>query len=158
KEKAVPIDHRGRGGSESRLRLTAPARRTGPRTPRPCALVLAWLLVVPAFLAASGCSGGRRVPPLRLRHRSLAAPVDARAPPPPESAVRGIAAIMASRFGLPLPGSVTVYVYEGRESFEQGLIQDAGLSSARAAELSEYAIGISGRRLLLLNDDGPNRD
>jgi hypothetical protein len=117
--------------------------------------VLAYLLVI--IVALAGCSGGRVVLPLSIEVAALTGPVDARALRSTEGAVRGIAAIMTRHFGLPMPAHVTVYVYEGREAFEQGLIQDAGLTSLRAGELSEYAIGISGRRLLLLNDERSNR-
>jgi len=48
---------------------------------------------------------------------------------------------------------VTVYVYASREVFEQGLIHDANVSPTRAAELSDFAIGVGKRRQLLLNDE-----
>ncbi|MBI2206305.1 MAG: hypothetical protein HYU41_20930 [Candidatus Rokubacteria bacterium] len=74
-----------------------------------------------------------------------------------ESAVRGVASIVASEFGLPVPAKFTVYVYGSRRVFEQGLIEDARLSPARAAELSEFAIGVGKRRQLLFNDDNERR-
>lgn len=54
---------------------------------------------------------------------------------------------------MPLPAQFTVYVYSGRQVFEQGLIHDAHVSPVRAAELSEFAVGIGKRRQLLLNDE-----
>ena len=65
--------------------------------------------------------------PLQL-DPSLAAPTDARALRTTDDAVRGIAAIMARSFGLPVPGSVVVLVYGGRRAFEQGLMRDARVS------------------------------
>jgi hypothetical protein len=67
--------------------------------------------------------------------------------------VLGIAAIMIKDLNMPLPAQFTVYVYSGRQVFERGLINDAQVSPARAAELSEFAVGIGKRRQLLLNDE-----
>ncbi|PYM14001.1 MAG: hypothetical protein DMD81_19315, partial [Candidatus Rokuibacteriota bacterium] len=58
---------------------------------------------------------------------------------------------------LPVPDELTVYVYPTRAFFEQGLIQDAHVSPARAAELSEFAIGVGKRRQLLFNDAAYDR-
>ena len=55
--------------------------------------------------------------PLWLDPISLAAPSDPRALSTTEEAVRGIAAIMARRFGLAVPDRVTVYVYGERRAF-----------------------------------------
>jgi hypothetical protein len=49
---------------------------------------------------------------------------------------------------------VNVYVYHNRQSFERGLVEDANVSPNRAAELSDFAIGVGKRRQLLLNDEG----
>jgi hypothetical protein len=53
-----------------------------------------------------------------------------------------------------MPSAFTAYVYSGREGFERGLVADAHVSPIRAAELSEFAVGIGKRRQLLLNDEG----
>ena len=74
-----------------------------------------------------------------------------------ESAVRGVAAVVAKDLGLPVPSELTVYVYGSRRVFEQGLIEDARLTPARAAELSEFAIGVGKRRQLLFNDEMERR-
>jgi len=71
-----------------------------------------------------------------------------------EETARGIAPILKQGFGLPLPKRVNVFVYLGRLAFERGLVVEEGLSQARAAELSDFAIGIAGRRELLLNQGG----
>lgn len=106
----------------------------------------------------SGCGSGRLVVPVAMDARALTTPVDARALVTHEDAVRGIAAILVHDLDLPVPGEVTVYVYGTRRVFEQGLIRDAHVSPARAAELSDFAIGIGKRRRLLLNDEGTERN
>jgi len=73
---------------------------------------------------------------------------------PPAETVQSIARVMVTELHLPVPGEVTVYVYGARESFERGLVHDARVSPRRAAELSEFAIGVGKRRQLLLNADG----
>ncbi|PYN28372.1 MAG: hypothetical protein DMD99_00030 [Candidatus Rokuibacteriota bacterium] len=96
-----------------------------------------------------GGSSGRVVLPLWLDPASLAPPSDARALGSTQAAVRGVAAIMAKNFGLAVPDRVTVYVYTGRQAFEQGLIQDARVSPVLAAKLSDFAIGVGGRGQML---------
>jgi hypothetical protein len=91
--------------------------------------------------------------PVNLHANTLQTPTDAEDLRSPETAVRGIAAIMVRDLGLVLPERVTVYVYSGREFFEQGLIRDADIAPVRAAELSDFAIGVGKRRQLLLHDE-----
>jgi len=52
-----------------------------------------------------------------------------------------------------MPASFTLYVYGGRQPFEQGLVHDAQVAPVRAAELSEFAVGIGKRRQLLLHHE-----
>lgn len=85
---------------------------------------------------------------------SLAGSVAERAFTGHESMVRTVAAIMVHDLRLPLPDQVTVYVYASRHVFERGLVEDAQISPGRAAELSEFAIGIGRPRQILLSDDG----
>jgi hypothetical protein len=59
--------------------------------------------------------------------------------------------------GLPVPDRVTVYVYGSRGTFEEGLVRDGHLSPARAAELSEYAVGVGRPRQLLFHDVSTER-
>jgi hypothetical protein len=106
------------------------------------------------LLVVAGCGSGRLVLPMSLDGGALVVPRDARALTTNDAAIRGISAILVKDLALPLPESFTVYVYSGRQPFEQGLIQDAQVSPVRAAELSEFAVGIGKRRLLLLNDEG----
>lgn len=113
------------------------------------ALALALLVV--------GCGSSRLVLPVTIEPDALPLPADARALTTHEAAVRGIAAIFVHELGLPVPEQVTVYVYGSRAVFEQGLIRDGQVSPARAAELSDFAIGVGRRRQLLLNDEGAER-
>lgn len=106
-----------------------------------------------ALVVVAGCGSGRVVLPFQLDASTLVPPRDSRALATHETAVRGLAAILVRDLGLPMPPSFTVYVYSGRHVFEQGLIQDAHVTPVRAAELSEFAVGIGKRRQLLLNDD-----
>jgi len=96
---------------------------------------VAWLSCVVAVLA--GGTDGRVVIPLRL-DPSLAAPIDPRTLRTTDDAVRGIAAIMARRLGLPVPDSVAVLVYGGRRAFAQGLMRDA--RSRRCSRFSSRTI------------------
>jgi hypothetical protein len=115
---------------------------------RPIGFVLLAALVVVA-----GCGSGRVVLPFQLDAGTLVPPRDAGVLTTHERAVRGLSAILVRDLGLPMPAHFTVYVYSGRQVFEQGLIQDAQVTPIRAAELSEFAVGIGKRRQLLLNDD-----
>jgi hypothetical protein len=105
----------------------------------------------------AGCGSGRLVVPVTMEAGSLTTPANSRALATHEDAVRGIAAILVHDLGVPVPREVTVYVYGTRRVFEQGLVRDAHVSPARAAELSDFAIGIGKRRQLLLNDEGTER-
>jgi hypothetical protein len=105
------------------------------------------------LLAIAGCGSGRMVLPFTLDAATIAAP----SPPvfaTTEDAIRGISVILVRDLSLPLPYRFTAYVYSGRQGFERGLVEDANVAPVRAAELSEFAVGIGKRRLLLLNDEG----
>jgi len=112
-----------------------------------CGFITLFLLVVVA-----GCGSGRVVLPITI-DPGLTPPQSVIGMTTHEQAVRGIAAILVKDLELPVPQQVTVYVYASREVFEQGLIQDAKVSPSRAAELSDFAIGVGKRRQLLLNDE-----
>ena len=105
----------------------------------------------------AGGSDGRVIVPLWLDPLSLTAPTDARTLRTTDEAVRGIAAIMAKSFGLPVPHRVVVHVYGGRRAFEQGLMRDARVSPVQAATLSDFAIGVGTRGQMLLNDQPADR-
>jgi hypothetical protein len=125
---------------------------------RPRILRLFGLSALLGLVVVAGCGSGRFIYPVAMDPAALARPASARALKTHEDAVRGISAILVHDLGLPVPGSVTVYVYESRRVFERGLIHDAHVSPARAAELSDFAIGIGKRRQLLLNDEGTERN
>src|SRR4030095_11576889 len=105
--------------------------------------VVARFAVVPLMVLLAGCGSGRSAVPFSLYTPALALPDSTRFRST-EDAVRGIAGILALAFGLPRPERVGVFVYPGRLAFERGLVLDAGLDEARAAELSSFAIGIGG--------------
>jgi hypothetical protein len=71
-----------------------------------------------------------------------------------EATVRGVASLLTRELALPVPDRVMVYIYTSRAVFEQGLMNDGRLPAVRAAELSEFAVGVGKRRQLLLQDEG----
>ena len=107
-----------------------------------------------ALTSFAGCGSGRLVLPFTIDPTVLAPPTDSAQLVSHEDAIRGISAILVRDLKLPLPTSFTAYVYSGRDGFERGLVTDANVSPIRAAELSEFAVGIGKRRQLLLNDEG----
>jgi hypothetical protein len=123
--------------------------------PRRHLSVVAFPLLI-LVLSLTACrAGGRVVLPVDLED-----PVPAAALRFPddfashEATVRGIARLLSRGLGLPVPAHVTVYLYSSRAVFERGLVDDGRLQPGRAAELSEFAIGVGKRRQLLLQDDG----
>jgi hypothetical protein len=112
------------------------------------------LLVVLLLAIIGGCGNGRMVLPISIDPTTITVPTDGRELRTDAAAVRGIAAILARDLGLPVPSRFTVYLYGSAKSFERGLVQDGDVSPARAAELSDFAIGVGRRRQLLLNEEG----
>jgi hypothetical protein len=104
-------------------------------------------------LSVAGCGSGRVVLPFTLDSTTLALPDSSRDFATTENAIRGISALIVRDLALPLPPTFTAYVYSDRHGFERGLIDDANVAPVRAAELSEFAVGIGKRRQLLLNDE-----
>jgi hypothetical protein len=115
-------------------------------------LVCSFLLLV-ALVIVAGCGSGRVVLPVTIDPNTQLAPGDSKELTNHERAVQGIAAILVKDLKLPMPEKVTVFVYSSRQVFEQGLIRDAHVSPVRAAELSDFAIGVGRRRQLLFNDE-----
>jgi hypothetical protein len=114
------------------------------------------VLALATTVVIGGCGAtrtGRTVVPIAMDPAALSAPSDSRALTTHDAAVRGIAGILVKELRLPVPDQVTVFVYASRQVFEQGLIQDAHVSPVRAAELSDFAIGVGKRRQLLFNDE-----
>jgi hypothetical protein len=110
--------------------------------------------VLLSIVVIATCGAARTVISFSIDPATIVVPRDARALNTHEAAVRGLTAILVRELGLPMPATFTLYVYGGRLPFEHGLVQDAQVAPARAAELSEFAVGIGKRRQLLLNDDG----
>ena len=118
--------------------------------------VVGGVIALATMLVVGGCAAsraGRTVVPIAMDPSALTAPADSRALTTHDAAVRGIAGILVKDMNLPVPEQVTVYVYSTRQVFEQGLVQDANVSPVRAAELSDFAIGVGKRRQLLFNDE-----
>src|SRR5919109_3892607 len=112
------------------------------------------LCVVLLLSIIGGCGNGRIVLPISIDPTTITVPSDGRELRTDPAAVRGIAAILARDLGLPVPPRFTVYLYGSAKSFERGLVHDGDVSPARAAELSDFAIGVGRRRQLLLNEEG----
>jgi hypothetical protein len=118
-------------------------------------------LALAVLVCAAGCATGRLVVPIDFDANALARPARVQDFTSHEATVRGIAGILTNELGLPVPPHVTVYVYSSRSVFEQGLINDARISPVRAAELSDFAVGVGKRGQLLLHretDDPRNRE
>ncbi|MBI1737132.1 MAG: hypothetical protein HYR51_18325 [Candidatus Rokubacteria bacterium] len=114
------------------------------------------VVALATLLVIGGCAAtraGRTVVPIAMDPAALTPPADSRALTTHDAAVRGIAGILVKEMKLPVPEQVTVYVYSSRQVFEQGLVHDANVSPVRAAELSDFAIGVGKRRQLLFNDE-----
>ncbi|MGH7335529.1 MAG: hypothetical protein ACREKS_22845, partial [Candidatus Rokuibacteriota bacterium] len=111
------------------------------------------VLLLALLLALASCAVNRSVVAVDLTAHTLVRPSSAERLTSPAEAVQGIAAIMVRDLGLTVPERVTVYLYSGREVFEQGLIRDAHIAPVRAAELSDFAVGVGKRRQLLLHDE-----
>jgi hypothetical protein len=115
-------------------------------------LACGFLLLV-AVVVVAGCGSSRMVLPVTIDPNTQVSPADSKELTNHERAVQGISAILAKDLKMPMPDKVTVYVYSSRQVFEQGLIRDAHVSPVRAAELSDFAIGVGRRRQLLFNDE-----
>ena len=115
-------------------------------------LACGFLLLV-AVVIVAGCGSSRVVLPVTIDPATQVSPADSKELTNHERAVQGISAILAKDLRMPMPDKVTVYVYSSRQVFEQGLIRDAHVSPVRAAELSDFAIGVGRRRQLLFNDE-----
>jgi hypothetical protein len=110
-------------------------------------------LLIALALAAAGCAQGRTVVPVRMQPAaSVPTPIVSDLSSH-EATVRTVAGVITRDIGLPLPDTVMVYVYSSRAVFEQGLVDDGQVSRVRAAELSDFAIGVGKRRQLLLHQE-----
>ena len=112
-------------------------------------------LVVPVLIAlVAGAVAGDEP-----RRERVVFSIDLRAPrlvaPPIESAVQRLAGVLERELGLPMPPRVTLYVYESRERFRQGLVFDGAVAPAVAAEYAEFALGVAVPQTFFLRAGGP---
>ena len=71
-------------------------------------------------------------------------------PPPHRAAVEEIVTIMRSEMALPLPERVSVFVYDSRAAFREGLMDEGYVAADRVNEIASFAAGLArpGRVLL----------
>ena len=112
-----------------------------------------WALALVVAVAAAGCAQGRTVVPVHMQPSAFGIPFQTLDHSSYEATVHTVAGVIARDLALPLPDTVTVYVYSSRQVFEQGLIDDGRISRVRAAELSDFAVGVGKRRQLLLHHE-----
>jgi hypothetical protein len=110
-------------------------------------------LVFLGAVVAYGCGTAPGVP-TALHAQALGAVNGATAIAGHDRAIQERIALIVRDLGLPVPPDFSVFVYPSRERFREGLVRDAHISPARAAELAEFAIGVGKRRVLLFNDEG----
>jgi hypothetical protein len=68
-----------------------------------------------------------------------------------EQVVDTVRAMLTTDIGLPLPDSVNVYIYDTREKFRQGLIDEAWVNPQGVDELAAFAVGLARPGRVLLN-------
>jgi hypothetical protein len=92
------------------------------------------------------------------RERAVFA-IDLRVPRPAaprlESAVRRLAGVLERDLGLPMPPRLTLYVYESRERFRDGLVYDGSIAPTVAASYAEFALGVAVPQTFFLRAAGP---
>jgi len=108
----------------------------------------AFLLFAPLLLLAT-CGAGRIA--IDVNAAAQTHPVAAASP---EQLVDTIATIISRDIGLPLPANVRAFVYDDRDSFRKGLIDDAYVSESAADTLATFAIGLARPGRVLLNVKG----
>src|SRR5947207_3558618 len=71
-------------------------------------------------------------------------------PPAHRAAVEEIVGVMRDDLGLPVPQRVSVFVYDSRADFREGLMDEGYVSSDRVNEIASFAAGLArpGRVLL----------
>jgi hypothetical protein len=70
-----------------------------------------------------------------------------------ETVLRAVAALVTTKFGLPLRAPIKAYVYTSREAFEHGLVADARVSSAMARDQAAFALGVGTAQGIYLRGD-----
>jgi hypothetical protein len=69
----------------------------------------------------------------------------------PREDVETVKAVLTQEIGLPLPASVGVFIYDSRETFRQGLLDEAWVSERSVDELAGFAVGLARPGRVLLN-------
>ncbi len=129
-------------------------RRGRAARPRPAILFRHAMVATVIFtLPAAGCGRASLVLPVRLEPEALSAPARVGPITGYESAVRAIAAIIATELALPLPQLLTAFVYPTRAEYRQGLVRLAGVSPVRAAAIADDSVGLGHHRRLFINDE-----
>jgi hypothetical protein len=67
------------------------------------------------------------------------------------AAVETVKTILTRDIGVPLPENVRVFIYDSREKFRQGLIDEAWVSPQGVDELAGFAVGLARPGRVLLN-------
>src|SRR2546428_248543 len=70
-------------------------------------------------------------------------------PPEHRPAVEEIVGVMRDDLGLPVPQRVSVYVYESRASFREGLMDEGYVAIDRVNEIASFAAGLAPPRRAL---------
>ncbi|MBI2218565.1 MAG: hypothetical protein HYU51_14850 [Candidatus Rokubacteria bacterium] len=120
---------------------------------RPRAVPVVLLLLALLVFGVAGW-GNRTGVPTTLHADAVSGARDRAIVSAHEGATRDVIASIIRDLGLPVPSEFSVFVYPSRDRFREGLVRDAHIAPARAAELAEFAIGVGKRRVLLFNDDG----
>src|SRR6266850_3446523 len=102
-------------------------------------------LPIPALVFLSAC-GAAPVVPVSLG----AADSGLQVPPQHRPAVEEIIGVMRGDLGLPVPRRVSVFVYDSRAAFRQGLMDEGYVAADRVNEIASFAAGLArpGRVLL----------
>jgi hypothetical protein len=75
----------------------------------------------------------------------------AHAGPAHMESVELVKTVLTRDIGLPLPATVGVYIYDSRDKFRQGLIDEAWVSPQGVDELAGFAVGLARPGRVLLN-------
>jgi hypothetical protein len=110
----------------------------------------AFLLLAPLLLVAT-CGAGRVA--IDVNPAAPAGGVSL-AGASAQRTVETIAGIISRDIGLALPADLKAFVYDDREAFRQGLIDDAYVSPENADGLASFAIGLARPGRVLLNVRG----
>src|SRR5262245_19829706 len=97
-----------------------------------------------AALLFLGACGAAPIKPVSLTDGSL------QVPPAHRATVEEILTVMRERLELPIPVNVSVFVYDSRSSFRDGLLDEGYVAPDRVNEIASFAAGLArpGRVLL----------